>query len=93
MSLIEPIKNVSKLDYYTWKVGAIVLLLALLAVLGTRNGVFGTTQYQDEVNDVYWHMGYSQCVDYFNLSSDEMYVLNLYRMEKIIQEQNDTQRD
>jgi hypothetical protein len=78
--------KVSKIDYYTWKVGAIVLLLLLLLllfVMGLEQGTWGVEEREAEINDAYWHMGYVSCERYYNFTVDEMYVLNKYRIEKL----------
>jgi hypothetical protein len=82
--------KVSKIDYLTWKIGAIVLLLLLLFVIGLKQGTWGIEERNAEINDAYWHMGYTDCARYYNFTVDEMYVLNKYRIEQL---QNQTQQN
>jgi len=71
--------EVSKIDYYSWKIGAIVLLILLIMMIYSKN-----YSYDDgEINDNYWHLGYSDCERNYNFTSDEMMILNTYRIYKI----------
>ena len=71
--------EVSKIDYYSWKIGVIVLLILLIMMIYSKN-----YSYDDgEINDNYWHLGYSDCERNYNFTSDEMMILNTYRIYKI----------
>jgi len=72
--------KVGKIDYYTWKIGAIVLLLLCLVLIYLNN----TQPTVGEINDNYWHLGYADCERNYNLTSDEQMLLNTYRANKII---------
>jgi hypothetical protein len=70
--------KVSKIDYYTWKWGAIILMFVLLAFI-----VFNKPPTKGEINDVWWHIGYNDCERSYNYSSDEILILNQYKIAKI----------
>jgi hypothetical protein len=40
-----------------------------------------------EVKDNWWHIGYADCERNYNLTSDEMMILNKYRIEVAIEKQ------
>ena len=72
--------KVGKHDYYTWKIGAITLLLLCLVLIYLHN----ISNNRGEINDNYWHLGYADCERNYNLTSDEQMLLNTYRANKII---------
>jgi hypothetical protein len=78
--------KVSRLDYYTWKVGAIILLIIMIALIGFNSRI--QANYNAMVKDNFYHIGYLDCERYFNLTSDEQYVLNKYRTEQIELKEN-----
>lgn len=68
------------------------ILVAIILMIVTLVG----TVIWAEMNDFYnksfiddnsWHMGYKDCERNFNLSSDEQALLNIYRMNKIVDTQ------
>lgn len=68
----------SKIDYYTWKIGALILLGAILVLL-----FLNQKPTEGEINDGYYHLGYSDCARYYNFTSEEMFILNSYRIYKM----------
>lgn len=75
--------KVEKIDYYTWKIGTIILLLLCFALIYNMQ----TSDNKGEINDNWWHIGYKDCERNYNLSNDEQYILNKFRIEKQIQSQ------
>lgn len=80
--------KVGKIDYYTWKIGAIVLLLLLL----TLTYFYNSKPTVGEINDNYWHIGYADCQRNYNLTSDEMMILNQYRIYRMINKSYEVKR-
>lgn len=68
----------SKIDYYTWKIGALILLGAILVLL-----FLNQKPTEGEINDGYYHLGYFDCARYYNFTSEEMFILNQYRIFKL----------
>jgi hypothetical protein len=71
--------NPEKIDYYTWKIGAIVLLVLLLIMIyhcQDRHTI-------GEINDDYYHLGFADCVNYYNITSDEQYDWSIIKIGEV----------
>ena len=86
--------TVEKIDYYTWKIMAIMAIICYVILL------YAGTHTHPKLNnlesgqlDNYWHQGYMDCEKNFNLTSDEKMALNVYRISKIEMEANNGSKD
>ena len=65
----------------------IIFLVGLCSyIVGFNYGVQSilTGSLSDVSNDDWWHKGYKDCSRNFNLTSDEIRILNEYRITKIV---------
>jgi hypothetical protein len=67
--------RMNKYDYYIIAIVVICVLLFMFYIFSKPS--------VGEVNDNYYHMGYVDCERNYNFTSDEMMLLNTYRIYKI----------
>lgn len=72
--------KVPKIDYYSWKIMAIVLLFFVIFLLYYIQNISTV----GEVNDDYWHKGYNDCINNFNISSNEQAMYVQWKMNKVL---------
>lgn len=70
--------KVSKIDYLTWKIMALVLLAVCLILLF----LYQQKPNEGEIKDNWWHIGYNDCSVYYNFTSDEQMKLNEWKAIK-----------
>jgi hypothetical protein len=49
--------RVSKMDYYTWKIGSFILLILILILIYKA----GNEKISPEQQDYWWHIGFKDC--------------------------------